>query len=135
MKLATSVAMSLLLLCPLGLTAQGRRRSVYGMPGDVTPGAVTGVTINIDGVLKGLSKKEILIATDDEHTTSLRRTSKTKFLRGNKEVKADDAALEGNVSVEAAEDKDSKLMAVVVHLCAKPCPEASFHTRQDPKSN
>jgi len=82
-------------------------------------GAVTGVTINIDGLLKGLSKKEILVATDEGHTTSLRRTSKTKFFHGNKDVKADEAALEGNVSVEAAENKDSKLTAVVVPMYLK----------------
>lgn len=123
MKLAACVALSLMLLSPLALTAQYRRRGVYNNNGAVTPDPVSGVTVNVQGVLKGLSKKELLVETGEDHTISLRRTSKTKFLREDKPVKADDVALEEKVSVEVAPDKDAKLMALTVKLGAPEKPE------------
>ena len=123
MKLAAFVALSLMVLCTLALSAQYRRRGVYNNNGAVTPDPVSGVTVNVKGVLKGLSKKELLVETDADHTVSLRRTSKTKFLREDKPVKADDVALEEKVDVEVAPDKDAKLMAVMVKLGAPEKPE------------
>ena len=123
MKLAAFVALSLMVLCPLALSAQYRRRGMYNNNGAVTPDPVSGVTVNVKGVLKGLSKKELLVETDADHTVSLRRTSKTKFLREDKPVKADDVALEEKVDIEVAPDKDAKLMAVMVKLGAPEKPE------------
>jgi hypothetical protein len=123
MKLAAIVALSLMVLCPLALSAQYRRRGMYNNNGAVTPDPVSGVTVNVKGVLKGLSKKELLVETDADHTVSLRRTSKTKFLREDKPVKADDVALEEKVDIEVAPDKDAKLMAVMVKLGAPEKPE------------
>ncbi len=123
MKLAAIVALSLMVLCPLALSAQYRRRGIYNNNGAVTPDPVSGVTVNVKGVLKGLSKKELLVETDADHTVSLRRTSKTKFLREDKPVKADDVALEEKVDIEVAPDKDAKLMAVMVKLGAPEKPE------------
>jgi hypothetical protein len=123
MKLAAIVALSLMVLCPLALSAQYRRRGMYNNNGALTPDPVSGVTVNVKGVLKGLSKKELLVETDADHTVSLRRTSKTKFLREDKPVKADDVALEEKVDVEVAPDKDAKLMAVMVKLGAPEKPE------------
>ena len=119
MKLAALVALSLMVLGPLAIPAQYRRRGVYNNNnGAVMPGPVADVSINVQGVLKGLSKKELLVETGEDHTISLRRTSKTKFFREDKQVKADDVALEEKVSVEVAQDKDAKLMAVMVKLGA-----------------
>jgi len=123
MKLAAFVALSLLVVCPLVLSAQYRRRGMYNNNGAVTPDPVSGVTVNVKGVLKGLSKNELLVETDADHTVSLRRTSKTKFLREDKPVKANDVALEEKVDVEVAPDKDAKLMAVMVKLGAPEKPE------------
>ena len=119
MKLAALVALSLMVLGPLAIPAQYRRRGVYNNNnGAVMPGPVADVSIDVQGVLKGLSKKELLVETGEDHTISLRRTSKTKFFREDKQVKADDVALEEKVSVEVAQDKDAKLMAVMVKLGA-----------------
>jgi hypothetical protein len=123
MKLAAIVALSLMVLCPLALSAQYRRRGMYNNNGAATPDPVSGVTVNVKGVLKGLSNKELLVETDADHTVSLRRTSKTKFLREDKPVKAGDVALEEKVDVEVAPDKDAKLMAVMVKLGAPEKPE------------
>jgi hypothetical protein len=92
-----------------------RRRSAVGRS-DIAPTGLNGVTIEVQGVLKGLSKKELLVETPEGQTMSLRRTSKTKFLRAGKPVKADDVAVDEQVHVEVAEDTDAKLMAVVVKL-------------------
>lgn len=116
MKSAAIFTLSLILLAPFALTAQYRRRMIYDNNGAVTPDPGTNVTVNVQGVLKGLSKNEILVETDQEHTISLRRTSKTKFLREDKEVKADNVSLDEKVNVDVAQDKDAKLMAVVVKL-------------------
>lgn len=124
MKPAAFVALSVILLCPFALTAQYRRRGVYSNNGAATPDPVSGVSVNVQGVLKGLSKKELLVETGEDHTISLRRTSKTKFFREDKQVKADDVALEERVSVEVAQDKDAKLMALTVKLGALEKPEA-----------
>ena len=123
MKLAAIVALSLMVLCPLALSAQYRRRGMYNNNGALTPDPVSGVTVNVKGVLKGLSNKELLVETDADHTVSLRRTSKTKFLREDKPVKAGDVALEEKVDVEVAPDKDAKLMALTVKLGAPEKPE------------
>lgn len=116
MKSAAIVALSLMLVCPFVLTAQYRRRMIYDNNGAIVPSTGSNVTVNVHGVLKGLSKNEILVETDEEHTISLRRTSKTKFLRSDKEVKADEVALDEKVNVDVGQDKDAKLMALVVKL-------------------
>ncbi len=116
MKSAAIFTLSLILLAPFALTAQYRRRMIYDNNGAVTPDPGTNVTVNVQGVLKGLSKNEILVESDQEHTISLHRTSKTKFLREDKEVKADNVSLDEKVNVDVAQDKDAKLMAVVVKL-------------------
>ncbi|MGD0580268.1 MAG: hypothetical protein ABSC08_15220 [Bryobacteraceae bacterium] len=113
-----------MLLSPLALTAQYRRRGVYNNNGAATPDPVSGVSVNVQGVLKGLSKNELLVETGEDHTISLRRTSKTRFFREDKQVKAGDVALEEKVSVEVAQDKDAKLMALTVKLGAPEKPEA-----------
>src|SRR5271157_1111151 len=108
MKLAGFVALSLMLLSPLALTAQYRRRVMTNNGGAIVPSPISGVSVNVQGVLKGLSKKELLVETDQDHTISLRRTSKTKFFREDKEVKAADVALDEKVNIEVAQDKDAK---------------------------
>jgi hypothetical protein len=127
MKLAAIVTLSLMLLSPFMLTAQYRRRMIYDNNGAIVPSPDSNVVVNVQGILKGLSKKEILVETGEDHLISLRRTSKTKFLRADKEVKADDVSLDEKVNVDVAQDKDAKLMAVVVKLGA---PEKPATLRQ-----
>jgi len=50
--------------------------------------------------LKNLTKKQIDVLADDEKLWQLRRTSKTKFYRDDKEIKSFEIDLESIVSVD-----------------------------------
>jgi Fe-S-cluster-containing hydrogenase component 2 len=116
------------LLCPLGMLAQHGRRAAGGSTVNAPP--LKGVVITFHGALKELSKKTILLQTDDNQLVTLRRTSKTKFLSQDQQIKANDVDLEDKVTIDATEDNDLKLLATVVHLDpAAPKKEPTLVTR------
>lgn len=102
-----------ILLCPAIAEAQRMRRSANGT---ASPLPLKGVVISFHGVLKELSKKTILLQTDDQQLVTLRRSSKTKFLRQDQEIKADDFDLDDKVTIDATEDNDLKFLAMAVHM-------------------
>ena len=109
------VALLLGFVFPAMLAAQGIYRTRRGMiPGTGNPPSYKGVTGSFHGRLKELTKKEIMIQTEDDQTVSIRRTGKTKFLKGNQPIKATDIDTETLVTVDASEDADLKLSAVDV---------------------
>ena len=73
-----------------------------------------GVVITVHGKLKELKKKQLVVLGDDEKLWTLRRTSKTKFFRGDKEVKPFEIDLESVVNVDISEDNDLKFQALIV---------------------
>jgi len=100
---------------PALLSAQGVYRSRRGVaPGTPVPPAYKGVAGSFHGILKELTKKEIMIETDDNQTVSIRRSGKTKFLKGNQSIKASDIDIETLVTVDATEEADLKLTAIDV---------------------
>jgi len=100
---------------PALLPAQGIYRTRRGVaPGTPIPGAYKGVAGAFHGKLKELTKKEIMIETDDNQTVSIRRSGKTKFLKGAQSIKASDIDIETLVTVDATEEADLKLTAVDV---------------------
>ena len=112
-------AILLLSCCPFPAPAQRVRRA----PANATIVAppLAGVVVSFHGALKELSKKTILLATDDNQLVTLRRTSKTRFLdQSQQKIKADDIDLDDRVTIEAAEDNDLKLLATVVHVDPAP---------------
>jgi hypothetical protein len=97
------------IIFPALLPAQGIYRSRRGVaPGTPIPGAYK------------LSKKEIMLETDDDQTVSIRRSGKTKFLKGTQSIKASDIDLETLVTVDASEDADLKLTAISVTVDPPP---------------
>ena len=109
------VALLLGLVLPAMLAAQGIYRTRRGMiPGTPNPSSYKGVAGSFHGRLKEMTKKEIMIQTEDDQTVSIRRTGKTKFLKGNQPIKATDIDMETLVTVDAREDSDLKLSAVGV---------------------
>jgi hypothetical protein len=109
------VALLLGFVVPAALMAQGIYRTRRGViPGTPNPSSYKGVTGSFHGRLKELTKKEIMIQTEDDQTVSIRRTGKTKFLKGNQPIKATDIDTETLVTVDASEDADLKLSAVDV---------------------
>lgn len=114
------IAFLLGLLLPVSAPAQYRsRRSASGRP-SVSPAPLTGITITFHGALKKLSKKEILLESDDKRIITLRRSGKTKFFEDDKAVKASQIDLETIVSIDASEDNDLKLLALNVKVDSEP---------------
>ena len=111
MRPATWLAASLLLslVC---LSAQHRRGGSAGSSVSAPP--LKGITITTHGTLKQLTKKEIMIHTDEDQIMTFRRSGKTKFLRDGHDAKPTDFDLESLVTVDAVEDNDLKLLAIAV---------------------
>jgi len=102
-----------LLLGAVCLSAQhGRRGGAAGSSVSAPP--LKGITITARGVLKQLSKKEIMIHTDENQMMTFRRSGKTRFLRDGHDAKPTDFDLESIVTVDAVEDNDLKLLAIAV---------------------
>jgi len=76
--------------------------------------ALKGLVVTFHGALKKLTKKEILIQSDDNQLLTFRCSKKTKFLGAEGEVKPTDIDLESPVTISASEDVDLKLMAISV---------------------
>ena len=107
-RLAASV-----LLCVACLNAQhGRRGGSAGSSVSAPP--LKGITITTHGVLKQLTKKEIMIHTDEDQVMIFRRSGKTKFLQDGRDAQPSDFDLESLVTVDAVEDNDLKLLAIAV---------------------
>jgi len=115
-KLRAVVSFLLLtLLCPLALS-QHRRAAAAGA--NTEPAPLKGVVISFHGTLQELSKKSLLLAADDNKLVTMRRSSKTKYFSGDKEIKAGEVFVNDVVSVDASEDNDLKFLAVTIRLDA-----------------
>jgi hypothetical protein len=101
-------------VCPL--SAQHRRAA--GNSSTVSPAPLKDVIISFHGTLAELSKKDIQLVSDDNKLMIMRRSSKTKFLSGDQELKAKDVDVDDKVTIDAVEDNDMKFLAVAVHLDA-----------------
>jgi len=124
-KRATTTVI-LLALCVLPLAAQHGRRG-GSTAAAASPLPIKGVTVTSRGTLKQLNKKVILIEAEDNRLMNFRRSGKTKFWHGDQEIKPSDIDLESQVTVDAVEDNDLKLLAVNVRLISpqkSPAPES-----------
>lgn len=65
----------------------------------------------LHGNLKSLTKSEITINVDADQDLTLRRTRRTKFLKGGREIRPNDIPVGAAVTVEATTDPDLKLSA------------------------
>jgi hypothetical protein len=101
--------------------AQGVYRSRRGLSrGTPNPQAYKGVAGSFHGMLKELTKKEIMIETEDEQTVSIHVSGKTKFLKGGQPIKPADIDLETPVTIDASEDAGLTLTAVSVTVGPPP---------------
>ena len=99
---------------PALLLAQYYPRTLRGVvPGTPNPGAYN-VAGSFHGKLKELSKKEIMIETEDGQIVSIHRSGKTKFFKGTQSIKPSDIDIETPVTVDASEEVDLSLTAVSV---------------------
>ena len=68
------------------------------------------------GKLKDLSDKFIMIETEGHNLISMRRSRKTKFLRGDRSIKASDIDLDTPVTVDAMQEASFRLTAIRVFV-------------------
>jgi hypothetical protein len=120
MRRVAVLALSLL----LGSVVYGQYRGRRG-GGSSTPtaraGGIQGLIVTFHGALKKLTKKEILIESDESQLMTMRVSGKTKFLdKDGKAIKRTDIDLETVLSIDASEDLDTKLMAVNVRVAVAP---------------
>jgi hypothetical protein len=106
-----SIVGVMIVVLPAMLLAQYYPRTRRGVvPGTPNPGAYN-VAGSFHGKLKELSKKEIMIETEDGQIVSIHRSGKTKFLKGTQSIKASDIDIETPVTVDASEEVDLSLTA------------------------
>jgi hypothetical protein len=108
-------------LCAIFLAAQGglvaQRSRRGGSPGTtINAPPMKGVVISVRGKLQELAKKKIVIQADDNQIMTIRRSSKTKFLINDKEIKPFEVDLGSTVSIDVTEDNDLKLTALAVRV-------------------
>ena len=125
MSLRVAVFFLALLLTPGLVFAQyGRaRRQRSPGPNNGVPNGATPL-VNLRGKLRSIDKKKIFIDAGDDQILTLKRTKKTKFWKGDKEIKPDDFPDEARVSIEASRAMNGDLDAVNVFLGDPPSAES-----------
>lgn len=104
----------LLILVPFIADGQYVRRRGLGTASPASLGAYKGVAGEFHGKLKEMKSKEIVIETEENQIVTIRRSSKTKFLKDSKPIKASAIDLETAITIEASEDTDLSLLATNV---------------------
>src|SRR6266568_1768755 len=72
--------------------------------------------VSMRGALRVLDKKQIIIDAGDEQVVTFRRTKKTKFLKGAKEIPESEFHPGASVLIEASRERDGEFDAVNVFL-------------------
>lgn len=115
----------LALLVPTFAPAQYYPRTRRGSPNStINAGAYGGPAVTLHGKLKQISNKEIVIESDEEQVIVLRRTRKTKFLKGDKEIKPTEIPQGTQLSLDVTKDPEMKPLALNVFV-EKPKPQPS----------
>ncbi len=84
----------------------------------------------MEGTLKMLTKKEIVIQLQSDQMLSIRRDHKTKFVEKDKEIKPDSIEVGTPLAIDVKEDLDLKPMAV--RVVVNPPPPKSSDAAQPP---
>ncbi len=98
------------------LSAQYRARRGVAPASPASVGAYKGLIVSFHGAVKKLTKKELLLESDENRLITLRCNKQTKFFKGEDQIKRSDIDLETPVTVDASEDTDLKMMAVAVKV-------------------
>lgn len=119
MNSKTGVAILIAVLMPAILSGQygyPRARRSGSANQTKNTGAYGGPAVSFHGKLKELTKREIVIETDDDQALSIGRYRKTKFLKDNREIKAADIPMGASLTVDVTQDPDLKPLAVNVFV-------------------
>jgi len=111
------------LVIALSASCWGQQRPARSRGGSTTgrgtlkdPNVPKGIYATSHGVVKSISKGELIVAMDDEHEMKFRITRKTKFISGEQEIKP--SAIESGqaVAVDAETVLDGSFQAVRIVL-------------------
>ena len=95
---------------------RGRASATAGRGALNDPNAPKGVYATSHGVVKSISKSVLMVAMDDEHEMKFRITRKTKFISGDKNIKASSIESGQSVAVDAETALDGAFEAVRIVL-------------------
>ena len=115
--LVTAAVLVLSLAPPASAQYPRARRTVSA---GSAPQPYKGLVVTFHGVLKKLTKKEMLLQSDDNQLLTIRCSRKTRFRDDDGDIKASEIDLESPVRVDATEDSDLKLVAINVTVAAGP---------------
>ncbi len=119
------------IVCLLLLVLPGLMFAQYGYPrrtrGTIGPnnGVPNGVTplVTMRGTLRIIDKKKIAIDASEDQILTFKRSKKTKFLKGAKEIQPDDFPEGAAVVIEASRALNGDYDAVNVFLGEPPKPD------------
>ena len=112
----STLFLALLLVPGLVFAQYGRaRRPRSPGPNNGVPNGATPL-VSLRGKLRSIDKKQVVIDAGEDQILTLKRTKKTKFWKGAKEIKPDDFPDEARVSIEASRAMNGDLNAVNVFL-------------------
>jgi len=115
-----------LLLVAVLLFGQHRGRTGAVPPAMNTPPPFKDVVVTFGGVVKKITKKELLLDLDESHELMTFRLNKeTKYSSDGAEAKRTSIDLEIHVVVDAQQDTDSKLKALLVKAGQESKPAAA----------
>ena len=78
--------------------------------------------VSIRGAIRSMNKKDIVLDTGEDQILTLRRTKKTRFLKGASEIKPDAFPVATRVLIEASRAMNGDLDAINVFLGEPPPP-------------
>ena len=113
-----AVAVLVMALSPFswGQPVRGRASATAGRGALNDPNAPKRVYATSHGVVKSISKSVLMVAMDDEHEMKFRITRKTKFISGDKNIKASSIESGQSVAVDAETALDGAFEAVRIVL-------------------
>src|SRR5262249_53073956 len=108
------VMLPVLALAQYGRPGRNRAPAPRGVPGEATP------LVSMRGVLRSIGKKDLTIDAGDDQILTFKRTKKTRFLKGDAEIKPEAFPDGAKVFVEASRAPNGDLDAVNVFLGEPP---------------
>jgi hypothetical protein len=106
---------------PAALPGQYTRRVRTGTS-TANAGPYAGPAATLHGTLKSLTKKEIIIDVDPDQSLTVRLTKKTRFQKDGQPIKPSDIAIGTTVALDAKQDPDLKLSALLVTIAPPGAP-------------
>ena len=110
---------------PASVQAQyGRRPRVPSQPNaTAAAGAYKEPAVTMHGILKKITKKDIVIMVDEDRPVTMDRVRKTKFFKDGKEVEPETLAAGSIVSIDVGKDPQLTPMALNVRVYGPPVDE------------